>query len=70
MENEEKKYYNFHSYEILWFSQSENFINFGIATDCGKEVTINISTSEFLEWFDKKQIDEIKNKFIEYIKTK
>ena len=69
MENE-IKYYTFHSYEILSFWQSENFIHFIVATDCGKEVTINITASEFLEWFDKKQIDEIKNKLIEYIKTK
>lgn len=70
MENEEKKYYNFHSYQILWFSQSENFINFGIETDCGKEVSINITACEFLEWFDKNTIDEIKNKLIENIKNK
>jgi len=70
MENKEKKYYSFHSYEILCFSQSENRVHFNIATDCGKEVEISITSCEFLEWFDKNTIEEIKTKLIENLKNK
>ena len=66
----EKNYYSFHCYEILSFWQTENFVHFIVATDCGKEVTISITACEFLEWFDKNQIEQIKTKLIENIKNK
>lgn len=70
MEKETKKNLSFHSYEILCFWQSETCVNFVIATDCGKEVTISITAYEFLQWFDNNQINEIKNKLIETINNK
>jgi hypothetical protein len=56
--------------EILSFWLTDNYINFEVTTDTGIDVKISIHSYEFLQWFDKNTIDEIKTKLIENIKTK
>lgn len=70
IENEMSKDYSFSSREIISFWQDDNFVNFEISTDTGQMVEININAYEFLQWFDKKTIDEIKIKLIQNIKNK
>jgi hypothetical protein len=70
IENEMNKDYSFSSREIISFWQTDNFVNFEIVADTGQMVEININAYEFLQWFDKNKIDEIKNKVIENIKNK
>ena len=68
--NEMNKDYIFSSREIISFWQDDNFVNFEISIDTGQIVELNINAYEFLQWFDKNKIDEIKNKLIENIKNK
>jgi hypothetical protein len=68
IENEMNKDYNFSSREIISFWQDDNFVNFEIVADTGQMVELNINAYEFLQWFDKNKIDEIKNKVIENLK--
>jgi hypothetical protein len=68
IENEMNKDYSFSSREIISFWQTDNFVNFEIVADTGQMVEININAYEFLQWFDKNKIDEIKNKVIENLK--
>jgi hypothetical protein len=70
IENEMNKDYSFSSREIISFWQTDNFVNFEIVADTGQMVELNINAYEFLQWFDKNKIDEIKNKLIENIKNK
>lgn len=70
IENETNKDYIFSSREIISFWQDDNFVNFEIQTDTGQIVALNINAYEFLQWFDKNKIDEIKNKVIENIHIK
>ena len=70
IDNEMNKDYIFSSREIISFWQDDNFVNFEISIDTGQIVELNINAYEFLQWFDKNKIDEIKNKLIENIKNK
>lgn len=70
IDNEMNKDYIFSSREIISFWQDDNFVNFEIQIDTGQIVEININAYEFLQWFDKNKIDEIKNKVIENIHIK
>ena len=70
IEIEMNKDYSFSSREIISFWQNDNFVNFEIVADTGQMVEININAYEFLQWFDKNKIDEIKNKVIENLKNK
>jgi hypothetical protein len=70
IENEMNKDYSFSSREIISFWHTDNFVNFEIVADTGQMVELNINAYEFLQWFDKNKIDEIKNKLIENIKNK
>jgi hypothetical protein len=70
IEIEMNKDYSFSSREIISFWQDDNFVNFEIVADTGQMVEININAYEFLQWFDKNKIDEIKNKVIENLKNK
>jgi hypothetical protein len=68
IENEMNKDYSFSSREIISFWQTDNFVNFEIVADTGQMVELNINAYEFLQWFDKNKIEEIKNKVIENLK--
>ena len=70
IDNEMNRDYIFSSREIISFWQDDNFVNFEISIDTGQIVELNINAYEFLQWFDKNKIDEIKNKLIENIKNK
>jgi protein tyrosine phosphatase len=61
---------NIDTKEILCFWIDENYVNFDIENIDGNTYRISIHSYEFLQWFDKNTIEEIKTKLIENIKNK